>query len=197
MTRFLRIVPLVALALLAACAPGGDEAPPTEAATPQRVESPSLGIALASVPAPFELVTHQGSDLELTAPSKAGTQGHLAFATGPITNAGINLIEEVKARKEAFEAAPEGVYHGNVELGSPIGTAFTSRGSYVDESGERVEEAWIYALHPVNNQVLNLVFTYPPGEWQERVQQLLAVLGEVEGLGGGGGGGEGEDGGAS
>lgn len=149
-----------------------------------RVENPALGIALAAVPQPFEVEANQGETLRLTAPGPNGP-GVLEFAVGPVETA-VNLVEAVKARKAEFEARPEGEYLGNRELVTPFGTAFTARGTYT-AGGATVEETWIYAVHPSAERKLTLTYTYPTGESKERVDQLLAILGEVEGLGAPGG----------
>ena len=164
-------LPLVALA----CAgPAPEPAPPE----PIRVESPTLGLAIAALPQPFQVAENDGGPLVLEAPGG----GRLVVSVGPEERAGINLIEQVKARKAELEAAPGGVYFGNRELMTPIGTAFTARGAH-ERDGARVEETWIYAIHPSANRLLTLTYGYPEGESETRVQELVAVLGEVEGIG--------------
>jgi hypothetical protein len=104
----------------------------------------------------------------------------VVIAAGPEDDFGINLVEEVKARKSAFESAPGGEYFGNRELGTPIGTAFTARGAY--QTGDsKVEETWVFAIHPQGNRLLTVTYTYPTGQSQERVQQLMELLAEIEG----------------
>ncbi len=178
---WLRSIPALPLFALLALALGGcppPEPPPEPLAGP-RVESPELGIALASVPPPFQVAVNDGETLELTAPGPGG-DGRAVFRRGPVESGGINLIEAVKAKKAEFEATEGATYFGNRELGSPIGTAFTARASVPGPQGE-VEETWIFAIHPGENRLLTLTYTYPPGESEERVQQLLALFGEVEG----------------
>lgn len=172
-----RLVPAglvpVALVLLAGCAQP-TAAPP---AAVERVESPGMGLAIAALPEPFDVAVNDGERLELTAP-----EARLAIAIGPERVAGINLVDEIEARKEWFEAAEGGGYFGNRELMTPIGTAFTARGTYAQATGA-VEETWVYAIHPSANRLLTLTYTYPTGQSQERVQELVAVLGEIEGIG--------------
>ena len=78
---------------------------------------------------------------------------------------------------------PGATYHGNRELGAPIGTAFTARGTYPTNGGT-VEETWVYAIHPTANRLLTIQFTYPTGETGIRIEQLLELLGEIEAAGG-------------
>jgi len=162
------------LLLALACQPDEPEAP-----VAQRVENPELGIALASLPAPFRVAVNQGDELSLEATGAEGT-GALRFAVGPLETT-INLVDLVKERRTIFQELPEGFYFGNRELGTPIGTAYTARGTFRAEEG-LVEETWIYAIHPVEYRLLTLTYRYPAGgDSQTRVQELLSVLGEVEG----------------
>jgi hypothetical protein len=162
------VVPLI---LTVAC---GKEAPPA----PARVENPALGVAIAALPDEFEVVSADGETIELTADGPSGP-GRAVIAAGPYETAGINLVDATKERKAWFESTPGAVYFGNRELGTPIGTAFTARGTYPTQDGE-VEETWVYALHPTANRILTITFTYPTGESEDRVQQLMALLGEIE-----------------
>lgn len=170
------IVSIATLVLFAAC---GQPEPPPEPAFGERVECPGLKIAIAAVPSAFTVTTNEGTDLVLTAPGPNG-DGRASFAMGEIESGGINLVEAVKAKKAEFEAG--GTYYGNRELGSPIGTAFTARGAWPQDDGSEVEEIWVFAIHPVENRLLTMTFSYPSGESQERVNQLLDLFGEVEGL---------------
>lgn len=152
-------------------------APPPE---PVRAENAELGIAIAAVPEVFSVVTASGPTIELATPGETGT-GRALITAGPTEGFGINLINAVKERKAWFESTEGGEYFGNRELGTPNGTAFTARGAYDGESG-RVEETWVYTVHPMANRLLTLTYTYPVGQSQERVQHLLELLGEIEGL---------------
>lgn len=145
-----------------------------------RVENPELGIAVAALPEEFSVVQASGPTIELEAAGEAGA-GRLVIAAGPEEAFGINLVDAVKERKAQFESAPGGQYFGNRELGTPTGTAFTARGAYTAESGP-VEETWVYSIHPGANRLLTITYTYPPGESEVRVNQLLLLLGEIEGL---------------
>ena len=167
---------LLGVAAVSACA----RKPAVEVAEPVRVENADLGIAIAALPEAFSIVRASGSTIELEAGGEAGT-GNVVITAGPEETFGINLVEAVKERKALFESAPDGQYFGNRELGTPNGTAFTARGGYTSDTGP-VEETWIYSIHPGANRLLTITYTYPQGESEERVNQLLLLLGEIEKL---------------
>ncbi len=175
----MRLKPLVLIAL-AATIMNCSGAPETDVSEPLRIENTDLSIAIAALPEPFALAEASGETLELTAAGEAGA-GTVIITAGPEETFGINLVEAVKKRKAIFESAPGGRYFGNRELGTPNGTAFTARGAYTGESGP-VEETWIYTVHPSANRLLTITYTYPTGESEVRVNQLLLLLGEIEGL---------------
>jgi hypothetical protein len=151
------------------------------------VENPGLGITLASLPSPFQLTANEGETIVLAAPGPGG-EGQVIIAAGPPQSAGVNLVEAVKERKAAFEALPGGEYLGNRELVTPMGTAFTARGTYQEggpAGGAEVEETWVYLVHPAGDRVLTVRYTYPlEAESKQRVDQLLALVGEIGPLGG-------------
>jgi hypothetical protein len=151
---------------------------PEPVAVDSRVERPAIGLALASTPEPFALASEAADRIDLTAPGPA----RLSIVIGPEQRAGINLIDHIKERKSWFEQAEGGSYLGNRELMTQIGSAFTARGTYAAPEGA-VEETWVYAIHPSANRLLTVTYTYPTDESQERVQQLIAALGEIEGIG--------------
>lgn len=154
--------------------------PDAEGPIGHRAVNPTLQIAIASVPAPFRVIVGEGPVMELRAPGDAG-QAVLTIEATAETTGGINLVVEAEAMKEWFEQQPEGQYFGNLELGTPLGPAFTSRGSYL-LNGEAVEEIRVFSLHPSANRMLRWTYRYPPGEGKERLQQLANVLGEIEAL---------------
>jgi hypothetical protein len=170
---------LTLLLLAGAAWTGCSESKPEPESAP-RVENSSLDIAIAAVPAPFVVGTNEGSVLELRAPGQAA-EARLFFETTGEMSSGINLVAEAEGMRDWFEQQPEGQYFGNLELGTPLGPAFTSRGSYALD-GVMVEEIRVFAIHPVSNRLLRLTYRYEPGEGKERLQQLAEVLGEVEGL---------------
>lgn len=168
------------LVLLAAIAGNGCTDNQSEPARAERVENTELGIVIAALPAPFVVGTNGGAVLELQAPGEGGT-ANLFFETTSEMSGGINLVAEAEGMQDWFEQQPEGQYFGNLELGTPLGPAFTSRGSYAVD-GVLVEELRVFAIHPTSNRLLRLTYRYPPGEGKERLQQLAEVLGEIEGL---------------
>jgi len=97
--------------------------------------------------------------------------------------AGVNLVEAVNQRKEELEARPDGRFYGQVELGGPLGTAYSTRGSY-SESGEDVEEVRIFAVHPQGDRLLHVTLRYAPvaGQGPARVDQALRAFGWIEPL---------------
>jgi hypothetical protein len=180
MNRIARRPPLILLLLgslaWTACAPKQEE---STIRTPERVESESMGIAVADLPADFEVVSNQGPVLELrTVGDSAG--GTLVIEVTEELAGGLDLVAAAEAMQEWFEQQPDGQYFGNLELGTPTGPAFTSRGSYRSDQGE-VEELRVFALHPSENRMVRMTFSYPPGEGKIRMQQLVSVLGEIEG----------------
>lgn len=145
-----------------------------------RIENSDLGIAIAAMPPPFSVGANDGPVLVLRAPGEAG-EATLFFESTAEISGGINLVAEAEGMREWFEKQPDGQYFGNLELGTPLGPAFTSRGSYALD-GVQVEEIRVFAIHPSSNRLLRMTYQYPPGEGKERLQQLAEVLGEVEGL---------------
>ena len=168
--------------LVVALASGGCAAKESEVAAPtlQRVESTSLGIAIAALPSDFEVSASEGQIIELLATGEVVDGTLVIEATEELTG-GINLVAAAEGMKDWFEQQPDGQFFGNLELGTPTGPAFTARGSYSTDSGE-VEELRIFALHPSANRMIRMTFRYPPGEGKVRMQQLVAVLGEIESL---------------
>lgn len=191
--RPIRLALCLALApclALAACAPGGEEAtPPTEEAAGPRVENPELGIAVAQLPAGFEVATNEGDELVLARRDEEDP-ARLAFELGPLQSSGINLVERVWEEKERIESLPDGQYRGQNELGGvPLGTTFTSRGRFRNETGEAMEEYRALTLHPTQNRVLILDYEYPvpppdEAEKHHRLEELMLVLEQVEPMGG-------------
>ena len=164
--------------VILAAASCGPAAPPEPVV--ERVENPDLGVAIAALPEPFTVTKATGESIELTAAGPGG-DGRLLIAAGAPRDRGINLLQAVEERKAAFEAAPGGRYFGNRTLGGSLGNVFTARGSY-ESGGVVVEETWAFALHPLEkNRMLTITYTYPTGESEVRVKQLLDLLGEIEG----------------
>lgn len=171
LTRMVRWIPLLAVV---ACSPTTDSPP----AAPQRVENVELDLAIAALPGTFEVATNRGARLELRAVGDGGP-AVVTIEVGPEETGGINLVALAKGAEAWFGAQPEGEYFGNLELVTPLGSAFTARGSYSGPSGA-VEELHVFTLHPRADRLLKLVYRYAPGEGRERMQQMAELLGELE-----------------
>jgi len=167
--RFLPV--LIALSVVA-CA--GPPAPPPDPG----VENLDLDIRLAAVPDGLLVTDNQGTSLQLR-PAGENLGGVLWFAVGS-EQAGVNLVAAVKAHQERIEGQPEGDYKGAQELQGPLGTAFYSRGRFV-ETGGTEEETVLLTIHPSGNRLLTISYRYPAGEDSaKRVEQLIEVLSNVE-----------------
>ena len=166
---------------LLAVASGCDKEPAPEPVAPVRVENPDLGLAFASLPAGFEVASNDAEGIRLIGNAPETDGGRVLLSTGEIETSGINLVAESQARIDHFHEIG-GTSFGSRELQGPLGTAFTVRGRRVTGEGE-LEETWVYALHPLENRLVTLLYEYPGAEdSQARINQVLEVLGEVEGL---------------
>lgn len=175
-----RLIAILCLGGLVACQTSSPPEPEEPASV--RVESPGLGLAIASLPEPFEVVRNDDETLELR-PREGLPPGRLWFENGPVVEGGINLVELVKTQRAAFEALPGGSFSGNNELLLPDGRpAYYSRGRF-EENGSQVEEFRIFSVHPIENRLLTIFYRYPAGsDSADRLNDLLLVVGEVEGL---------------
>lgn len=188
---FLVLLLALSVPLALACARGDDggetaeEAAGAEAPLGERVESGGLGIALAGVPAGFEVESNEGEQLVLVDTEDEGT---LSFELTPLQAAGVNLQARVWEEKERIEGMPNSQYRGQNELGGvPLGTTYTSRGRFENEAGAMVEEYRALLVHPTQNRMLILDYEYPapePGseEGSARLEDLMRVLEQVEPL---------------
>lgn len=167
--------PVLAVLLLAiACS--SQKPQPTQPST--RVESPGMGIALATVPRGFEVAENEGDVLRLdrTSGDRGGT---LTIQADPVQQSGVNLVDAVNEQKTHIESLPDGKYLGNVELMGPTGTAFSTRGRYMD-NGQEMEEVRLLTVHPSQNRLLSIIYRYPAGgDTKERIEQAMEVLGEI------------------
>jgi hypothetical protein len=176
---------------LAACRPAEEEAAPGadaagEEAAAERVENGALGLALVRVPAGFAVTRNEGEELVLER-SAEDDAGVVTFELGPLTAAGVNLVDRVWEEKERIEGLPGGEYRGQNELGGvPLGTTFTSRGRFESEEGEMIEEYRALLVHPTQNRVLIVDYEYPVppseegGAGQNRLEELMLVLEQLE-----------------
>jgi hypothetical protein len=149
---------------------------------PRPVENPQLGIAFSDLPRECEVETNEGPDLVLAC---AVDQIPGTVTAEVVERARIDLRQSAREQRGRFEALPEGAYHGLVELVTPTGAAFTSRGRYLDDGAAR-EELQVFILHPSPPpRELVLRYVYPEGDRdhsQARRDQLLFLTGELEGL---------------
>ena len=169
--RFAGVALVIAAVLATACAP---PPPPPDPG----ISNIDLAIRLADMPAGLVLAHNQGSSLELR-PADETVSGTIWFAVGP-EERGVNLVAAVKEHQTRIEGLPDGQYQGAQELQGPLGTAFYSRGRYLE--GETVqEETVLLTIHPSENRLLKIAYRYPAGDDSAaRVEQLIGVLAEVE-----------------
>jgi len=168
------LIVAAAIGLSTACAPSVDTGP-------SPVDNPALGLRIARVPDGFEISRNEGSDLVLE-PAADGVGGRVVVRVGP-RETGVNLVAAVQAHRAEIEARPQGTYHGARELQGPLGTAFYSRGGWIDDDGTAMEETLVTAIHPSGDRRLDIVYTYPAGgDPGERVTAVLDLLAEIEGV---------------
>jgi hypothetical protein len=169
----LACVLFVTTVLVAACAPAP---PPPDPG----VENLDLGIRLSGVPESLVVATNQESKLELR-PAGETAEGKLWFSVTP-EDQGENLVEAVKMHQGRIEGLPEGDYKGAQELQGPLGTAFYSRGRFL-EGGTLVEETVLVTIHPTESRALEITYRYPAADDSAaRVEQLIDVLAHLEGI---------------
>lgn len=153
----------------------GEEAP-EEPGT--RIAIEDLGIAFADLPS--RCADSSDGDFELTCTSEEGVEGTLTLEVWD-PDRGTNLLAAAEDQKEAFEAMEGGEFFGNRELVTPMGSAYTARGGYL-RGGERIEESRVLALHPEGDRVVVFHYAYPAGDdTRARIDQLLYLVGEMEG----------------
>lgn len=183
---------LALLLPLAACSPdggGGDAAP--AAAEPTRLESSELGIAVV-VPAASSFAAADSADgeLRLASPGETTADGlalgpaTLVYAAEPPQRAGVNLVAAVNERSVEIEARPGGEFLGQIGLGSQLGNAMNTRGRFVGDDGQAVEEVRIFAVHPHGDRLLHMTMRYAPvdGQARARADQAMEAFGWIEPL---------------
>ena len=165
---------------LVACGPTTEPEP--EPVKGERVENAALGMAIAELPAFFKVASNEGTVIELV-PVDPQVVGTLRVQESPAESGGINLVAAIERHKADIQGRPDGVFKGQRELGSQLGTAFYSRGLFTDQ-GQTMEETMIFIVHPKGDRELQMVYTYPAGEdSKERLMdQLFGVLSELEAL---------------
>jgi len=170
-------IPLVLSTLLTGALLAGCQASTVNEPADARVENPTLRLAINRLPEPFVVAENSGADLRFTTTHETG--GEVVVEVGE-PEYGLNLNAVAKHKGEELQALPGGEYNGSRELGTPFGPAYYSRGSFDTASG-RLEQTWIFALHPSgDSSLLTLIYSYPPGEEQVRVPELLPLIGEIE-----------------
>jgi hypothetical protein len=186
MRRFFAL-PWVALLYLLAFAACNREDAPSEpvAAAPERLENEALQIAIAGLPGGFDVTVNSGESLRLVR-EPGLPPGEAWIGVGAPVEGGINLVEHIRGQRAAFEALPGGSFSGNGELQLADGRpAYYSRGRFEDQ-GKTVEEFRVWSVHPVDpNRLLAVYYRYPAGEdSKQRLEDVLFLVGEIEGLGG-------------
>ena len=169
-----------ALLCTVACQPAAEQ--PAEPVKGERIENTELGMAIAELPAYFQVTSNEGSVIELQ-PASAEVEGVLKVQESEAETGGINLVAAVERHKADLQNRENGEFKGQRELGSQLGTAFYSRGLYT-EAGRTMEEVVIFLVHPKGDRELQLVYTYPAGEdSKERLtDHLFGVLEVLEEL---------------
>ena len=161
---------LVVLAL--SCGP--EATPPPDPG----VENADLGIRLSAVPDSLVVARNQGPDLELK-PADEMVSGRLWFTAGPEV-AGVNLVAAVNEHQQQIEGHPDGEYKGAQELTGPFGSAFYSRGTFL-EGADIEEETAVFLIHPSGTRMLTISYRYPAADDSAaRVEELIGVLGYLE-----------------
>jgi len=167
-----RKLSIVVICLMLSCAGPSSTPESTE------IENLDLGLTLSGLPPGFVIASNQGSSLELR-PADQQKKGILWFEVGP-EREGVNLVAAVQAHQQQMEGMPEGDYKGGQELQGDFGSAFYSRGQYLDQ-GERMEETAVFMIHPSGNRLLVIHYRYPAGDDSAaRVEQVIDVISYLE-----------------
>jgi len=142
------------------------------------VENLDLAIRLSAIPDGLVVAANQGTSLELR-PVGETADGVIWFVVGP-EQTGVNLVAAVSEHQAHIEGLPEGEYRGAQELLGDFGTAFYSRGRFLDDEALK-EETRIMLIHPAGNRLLTIAYRYPAAEDSaSRVEQLIEVLSYLE-----------------
>jgi hypothetical protein len=185
------LVLLAALALpLAACGGGEPAAGPAADAEQNDQEHIALngGLGIAVVfpdGGPFELEANEGGEIRLRfVGDDEHSPGTVTYRVEPEQDYGVNLVEAVNARKAELEKMPGGEFLGQIELGSHLGTAYSTRGRFTGEAGRTVEAVRVFAVHPTANRLLHMTYRYEPapGQTAARFEHATTAFGYVEAL---------------
>jgi hypothetical protein len=170
--RFAALVAGFPLVLLLACDQPPEPPPAIE------VVNEDLGVRLNSLPQGLAVAENQGASLELR-PATPDRPGGIWFDVGPETHA-VNLVFAVNDHQMVIESRPGGEYLGAQELIGDFGSAFYSRGRYLQGS-DVLEETVVYAIHPTGNRLLSIRSQYPAAtDSADRVEELIDVLSRIE-----------------
>ena len=179
----LSLAGLVALTALAACNRQPAQSLAGAGLPSEPVVNSELHLTLdPPASAGFKLVANEGSRLELVKPASEGREdATLTFEVGPPQRAGVNLVDAVNQQKAAIESRPGGKFMGQVQLGSQLGNAYSTRGRYTGDDGRESEEIRLFAVHPEGDRLLTLVYRYhaDTSDSKERTQEAMAALGLV------------------
>jgi hypothetical protein len=141
------------------------------------IQNVDLGLELNGLPHGLAVASNQGTSLELrpTDPAKGGV---LWFSVGN-EQEGVNLVTAVQDHQAQMEGKNGADYKGAQELQGDFGSAFYSRGRYI-EDGALTEETVVFMIHPAGNRLLGIHYRYPAGEDSAaRVEQLIDVINYV------------------
>jgi hypothetical protein len=165
----------VASITLIAAACGQDHAP---APVVGSVSNQALAIRLDPLPADFAVAVNEGASLELV-PTAGAVAGRVSFEVGDPEPA-LDLVAAVNRHRFQVEAKPGADYKGGQELVTPHGSAFYSRGRFL-EGTELVEETLVVLEHPAEGRLLVIRYRYPAAaDSSVRVQQLLDLLSALQ-----------------
>ncbi|MDY7094387.1 MAG: hypothetical protein SX243_15560 [Acidobacteriota bacterium] len=183
---FIVLITTAAVALLIACQPPTEETAGPEASgeTLPRIENQQLGLAVGAVPTQWKVVSGEGETIRLEHLDETGAaDGELWIETRSPEVGGVNLVNMIKQSQADYEAMEEGVFKGQVELGTQFGNAFSVRGQF-NEAGQAYEERQIFSVHPAQRDLaLVMVYRYPaPANTRERTEEMLALFSELEDL---------------
>lgn len=143
------------------------------------LEIADAGVVLRRVPLGVQV--ERGADGRVTLVPQRGA-GRIEFAMSDPVAGVVDPLGPARAVQDELARLPEGRFFGSQELRTPLGRAFTARGRFL-VGAETVEQVRVVAAHPWGDRFLTAVFTYPASDdTADRVQMLLAVFGEVEGL---------------
>ncbi|NJL28099.1 MAG: hypothetical protein HC897_09465 [Thermoanaerobaculia bacterium] len=162
------------------------EAPPAPPPPGPRVENPQLGLAINQLPGFFKVVVNEGDQLMLE-PASGEANARLALLVHPKERYGINLVAASHDYKTAIEAAG-GTNYGKdpTEYASPLGTTMYNRARLAGGDAG-FDEMAVFVIHPWQDRKLEFRYRYPssddPEVKQQRVDQLMEVVGETVGLG--------------